>query len=80
MRKKRGAIPVQPPKIPPLGAYPDGGLGVGVGGLPMMYQKLKNDRNINSDKDTLQEDESSVSSPRENSSPIVRFSGFQSEI
>lgn len=89
-RKKRAAIPVQPPKIPlgPFGAgggaSGDGGVGppmlVGVPGggslgaalaMPMMYQKLKNEKNIGLDKDK-QEDESSidVSSPRDNNSPI----------
>jgi hypothetical protein len=75
MRKKRVAIPVQPPKIPPPGTYPEGS-----GGLPMMYQKLKNDRNLNSDKETLHEDESSVSSPRENSSPIVSKNKIQNKM
>ncbi|XP_058840161.1 rho GTPase-activating protein 190, partial [Topomyia yanbarensis] len=89
-RKKRIAIPVQPPKIP-LGPFGGGG-GLGSGGagdgggppmmvgvpggqlgsalgMPMMYQKLKNEKNIGMDK---QEDESSidVSSPRDNNSPI----------
>ncbi|EDS33755.1 rho GTPase-activating protein 5 [Culex quinquefasciatus] len=91
-RKKRAAIPVQPPKIPlgPFGAgggaSGDGGVGppmmVGVPGggslgaalaMPMMYQKLKNEKNIGLDKDK-QEDESSidVSSPRDNNSPIQK--------
>ncbi|XP_053695899.1 rho GTPase-activating protein 190 isoform X2 [Sabethes cyaneus] len=95
-RKKRTAIPVQPPKIP-LGPFGgglgstgagDGGGGGGGGppmmvslpgvgggplgsalGMPMMYQKLKNEKNIGMDR---QEDESSidVSSPRDNNSPI----------
>ena len=41
-------------------------------GMPMMYQKLKNEKNVSMDKDK-QEDESSidVSSPRDNNSPIV---------
>ncbi|XP_058444677.1 rho GTPase-activating protein 190 isoform X1 [Malaya genurostris] len=94
-RKKRIAIPVQPPKIP-LGPFGGGGGGGGLGsggtgdagggspmmvgltgggqlgsalGMPMMYQKLKNEKNIGMDK---QEDESSidVSSPRDNNSPI----------
>lgn len=90
-RKKRIAIPVQPPKIP-LGPFGGGGGGGGAGdgggppimvgvpgsgplgsalGMPMMYQKLKNEKNIGMDKDK-QEDESSidVSSPRDNNSPI----------
>lgn len=91
-RKKRTAIPVQPPKIP-LGPFGGGGgigsTGAGDGGgppmmvsmpgggplgsalgMPMMYQKLKNEKNIGMDR---QEDESSidVSSPRDNNSPIV---------
>lgn len=43
-------------------------------GMPMMYQKLKNEKNVSMDKDK-QEDESSidVSSPRDNNSPIVSF-------
>ncbi|XP_055603332.1 rho GTPase-activating protein 190 isoform X2 [Uranotaenia lowii] len=87
-RKKRTAIPVQPPKIPsgPFGVGSGGGMGPADGmgpqmmsggplgsalGMPMMYQKLKNEKNIGLDKDK-QEDESSidVSSPRDNSSPI----------
>ncbi|XP_021701384.1 rho GTPase-activating protein 190 isoform X2 [Aedes aegypti] len=87
-RKKRTAIPVQPPKIP-LGPFGGGGgpgdgggqpmmVGVPGGGhigsalgMPMMYQKLKNEKNMSMDKDK-QEDESSidVSSPRDNNSPI----------
>ncbi|EAT39017.1 AAEL009157-PA [Aedes aegypti] len=89
-RKKRTAIPVQPPKIP-LGPFGGGGgpgdgggqpmmVGVPGGGqigsalgMPMMYQKLKNEKNMSMDKDK-QEDESSidVSSPRDNNSPIQK--------
>ncbi|XP_058176550.1 rho GTPase-activating protein 190 [Anopheles ziemanni] len=90
-RKKRTAIPVQPPKIPlgPFGSSaggPGGGAGVellggGSGsalssalGMPMMYQKLKNEPGSGMEKPErpAEQDESSVdvSSPRDNNSPI----------
>ncbi|XP_053666685.1 rho GTPase-activating protein 190 [Anopheles marshallii] len=79
-RKKRTAIPVQPPKIPlgPFGSSAGDMMGsVGtsggpLGGMPIMYQKLKNDLGSGlekQDKPTQEQDESSVdiSSPRDNS-------------
>lgn len=96
-RKKRTAIPVQPPKIPlgPFGGGNRDGIGPGdaggapmmVGvpaagplvsalGMPMMYQKLKNEKNIGGsiDKDKQEEEFSiDVSSPRDNSSPVLQF-------
>lgn len=54
-----------------VGVPGGGSLGAALA-MPMMYQKLKNEKNIGLDKDK-QEDESSidVSSPRDNNSPIV---------
>lgn len=82
-RKKRTAIPVQPPKIPlgPFGSSAGdmmGGVGASggpLGGMPIMYQKLKNELGSGlekQDKPSQEPDESSVdiSSPRDNS-PIV---------
>lgn len=48
-RKKRGAIPVQPPKIP-MGAFGDA---AGNSMAALMYQKLKNEINSNIDKGTI---------------------------
>ncbi|XP_052865905.1 rho GTPase-activating protein 190 [Anopheles cruzii] len=90
-RKKRTAIPVQPPKIPigpfgsststvgegtacggglTLGTTSGGGapLGTSLVGMPMMYQKLKNEKNI--EKQDQDESSVDVSSPRDNNSPI----------
>lgn len=63
LRKKRVPIPVQPPKIP-LGPFPE------PSGMQLLYQKFKNDKNV--DKN-IHEEESSidVSSPRDTNSPIV---------
>ncbi|XP_040172171.1 rho GTPase-activating protein 190 isoform X3 [Anopheles arabiensis] len=79
-RKKRTAIPVQPPKIPlgPFGSSAGdmmGGVGASggpLGGMPIMYQKLKNELGSGlekQDKPSQEPDESSVdiSSPRDNS-------------
>ncbi|XP_055303730.1 rho GTPase-activating protein 190 isoform X26 [Sitodiplosis mosellana] len=71
MRKKRTAIPVQPPKVP-FGTY------VCPPEIPMLYQKMKTETKKMSTLEKgkmygdVQEEESSidVSSPRDNNSPI----------
>ncbi|XP_037027323.1 rho GTPase-activating protein 190 isoform X6 [Bradysia coprophila] len=70
MRKKRAAIPVQPPKVP-FGTY------VQPPEIPMLYQKMKTDKKstgIEKGKslctDVQEEESIDVSSPRDNNSPI----------
>lgn len=68
MKKKRTAIPVQPPKVP-FGTY------VSPPEIPLMYQRRPGDKKHPSDKgmyNDVHEEESSidVSSPRDNNSPI----------
>lgn len=68
MKKKRTAIPVQPPKVP-FGTY------VSPPEIPLMYQRRPGDKKHPNDKgmyNDVHEEESSidVSSPRDNNSPI----------
>lgn len=71
MRKKRSAIPVQPPKIPlPQQAQPQTFVGnfVSPPEIPLNYQKSKT-----LEKSLMGESIVDVPSPRETNSPLVSF-------